>query len=120
MKKIEMPNWPLVVCGYSWVENLRAWFDENIEGKYLVDKSDLVEVFSYKYTDDSNGNWSEKYDLLEDTHKAYLIKSSIEPIKKESPADILKDLVNWLDQGSLSKHDNLYLRAKAALECERE
>ena len=93
MKKIEKP-WPECISSIN-ADTLNTWFNKNIEGKYLFDESDLVEVFSYKYSDNSNGNWSEKYDLLEDTHKAYLIKSSIEPIKKESLKDVVSEILEF-------------------------
>lgn len=124
MKKIEKP-WPECISSIN-ADTLNTWFNKNIEGKYLFDESDLVEVFSYKYTDDSNGNWSEKNDLLEDTHKAYLIKSSIEPIKKETPKEVLQKIVNLHDDINQFKDEEAkelitkyILDARKALEAER-
>lgn len=72
------------------------------EGKRIVDESDLEEVW-----DLGNGEWfapsntekiSSRYE-----NKAYLIKSSIQPIKKETAEDLLCEMLSHWDAVSNQK-----------------
>ena len=104
-------------------DDCKKWFKENIEGKYLVDESDLVEVSGLYNKFDHFNISTERYE--NDTHKAYLIKSSIEPIKKESEADILRDFIRGAEEAKQtltmdSFIDHFKERAKAVLERDGE
>lgn len=117
MKKIEIPEFIfenlIHNCDFS------RWF-KNIENKYLVDKSDLVEVYAHNEL---------KYDPLEwivdcegvYNKKAYLIKSSIELIKQDTAEAVLKDLVRADEDYQYTEHlsKELYNRAKAILDSKK-
>lgn len=116
MKKIKRPDWVNFIYP-TCVKNLNRWFDENLgEGKYVIDESDLVEVrdsldsgeLTYEAT------WRQGYCRDISTHKAYLIKSSIEPIVKETEIDLLKQFVEIYPNFDTSL-EVVYKKAKALL-----
>lgn len=88
IKKIERPG-PFEVCNQ---ESFTQWFDTHIEPiNQMIE--DAVEVVGSKewgdWTSQSLGNVSNEYR----THKALLI--NIEPIKKETAEDVLRDLIEY-------------------------
>ena len=107
------------------------WFDTHLAGKVVVDKSDLVAMEGYGLNDTSRKWFTTQEPRMmfmgdktgDFTHKAYLIKSSIEAIKKESCEDVLMDIVNnyvsvnETFEGSIMQMIN---RAKAALATKEE
>ena len=114
MQKIEMPNWGGPVP-YP-VQRLDSWFELNLKGKYIVDPADLVEVYSAGEFTNGASSWSKAY--ADCTHKALLIKSSIQPIKQETCRDVLKALVAC-EHGPTTELWKVLDRAKAALDREK-
>ena len=72
----------------------QEWFDTHLKDHYAVHKDDLVRV--YARTPEEPLVWVtyEKKDDIPDSHQAYLIKSSIEPIKKDTAEDVLREIVS--------------------------
>lgn len=97
MEKIEKPDWfEIIRSKFNNVSSLRdeldKWFQEKVEpiNKLL---EGAVEVYGWGEPDCCYG-WSYKNITAKNTsmsHKAYLI--GIEPIKKETAKDILKELI---------------------------
>jgi hypothetical protein len=119
MKKIERPIWLYINKDkHSIQQVLDNWFDTHLKDHYAVHKNDLIRVYAKsQYPLDKLDFWSGDF---EGTHQAYLIKSSIEPIKQETAEDILRDLYEAIDHGAIKTVDDVwqFLRkrnAKAAL-----
>lgn len=122
IKKIKRPYWDLTGL-VDWQLKgsvFTKWFDENIEPiNRALDEA--VKVYAHKaFETDEEGNvyyWG-KDPSVGDKYKALLI--NIEPIKKETAEDVLRDIVedNYLNK----RHDEIYKdlkkRAKAVLERE--
>lgn len=119
IKKIERPEVA------DWEESMwfNLWFDDNIKSKHFYDPKDVVEVYCWRAKNDKKSWLADQHDNITETYsdwgatyKALLI--NIEPIKHETCADVLRDLLAKdrahmeLDNRSLLK------RAKAALERE--
>ena len=90
--KIKRPKWNGAMseksvgdCAYAVTQDLDYWFNTYVEpiNKML---EDAVEVHTYK----NDGVWYKVKEPVNPTHKALLI--NIEPIKKETAKDILRDL----------------------------
>ena len=130
MKKIEMPDFHklrLGVLGYGERSNIVRWFKENIEGKYLVDESELIEVEGRQF-DNALVFGKGEHEIRNADKKAHLIKSSIRTIKQDSPEDVLRKITNLHDNirdGNIDDIDakklitSLIEEAKIALESER-
>lgn len=72
----------------------QEWFDTHLKDHYAVSKDDLDRVVS-----DDTKIWSnDPYQIVEHErdikHQAFLIKSSIEPIKKDTAEDVLREIVS--------------------------
>jgi hypothetical protein len=69
--------------------------NENIKGKLLIDPDDVVEVRCVSSPDfyARSGTWFEDAEKSNCNTKALLIKSSIEPIEKDSLEKLFKDFV---------------------------
>ena len=115
MKTIERPDWQMI-CESLHTENdylredhVNRWFDTHIEPHNKLIES-AVEVYAHNPNKQlTPDNWkSVKYD--QDTHRAYLI--GIEPIKKDTAEDVLRDIVNK----DLTNFKDIWMRAKAVLE----
>lgn len=122
MKKIERPDWDKLVWYMEQhqkiVSNLNVWFDDHIEplNKAL---DEAVEVYTDEHFANESGRWWEYRAGVKpcktDTHKALLI--NIQPIKHETCADVLRDII---EQDPIAKFEEdllmpLIKRAKAAL-----
>ncbi len=124
MSEIKRPDWDdfFYLVDYP-TGKLRCskWFDENIKGRHFYDPKDAVVVFC-----DDNPElvlheheiqiWKH-FDGPNTTHKALLI--NIEPIKQETCADVLRDLIKDCDGEGIKSLEGFYERAKAALEREK-
>ena len=119
MKKIDRPDCTsLNIDDMHVIQGwLNAWFDEHLKDKYVVDLKDAVRV-SGKYSGygdpfEFQSNASDgPYDKTA-THQAYLI--GIEPIQKDSPEKVLRDLVDPR-AGDPKTFNKIIMRAKALLE----
>jgi len=110
MMKIERPDWlNLLPMSDTHIRSaLNEWFTEHVEpiNKML---SEGVSVTGYQ--NDIATVWrDERSNCKNGTHKALLI--NIEPIKQETCADVLRDLVK-IDKYCMGETN--YERAKAAL-----
>lgn len=118
--KIKEPDWKrlIVTEGEHTPEllNLNVWFAENIAPYEFYKPEDAVEVYGRRneMQDNMYFNFDEKEYII-DTHKALLI--NIEPIKKETAEDVLRDFVREWDKpmSSEKKLDHILDRAKALL-----
>lgn len=101
MKKIEPPHWYNNPIDDNWTLCFDRWFDEITKGKILIDESDLVEVKGQNNND--HKIWCTEF--KDAPYKAYLIKSSIEPIKRESLEDVARELLLAVEKakGSLEE-----------------
>lgn len=97
--KIEKPDWEryLSILGNSVTCNrLDNWFKEHVEP---VNKMFEGGVEVYKDTNPSLNQYEEQceewrlFDTRYTSHKALLI--NIQPIKKESPEDVLRDYIKY-------------------------
>lgn len=83
MKKIERPDFRIfksdeVPTVIQW-RDFNLWFDMNLKDCYVVREDELVRVSG---TECPRGWCFDSFKDDSDTHQAYLIKSSIEEIKK--------------------------------------
>ena len=91
MKLIERPDWQHTAIpmfhqvrkgtSYASYNRLDQWFDTNLHNHYAIHKDDLVRYLGRE----DDRVWYRAEDQLNMeriTHQAYLIKSSIEPIKQ--------------------------------------
>lgn len=103
MNKIERPDWlgnaidimNVTKRPYHFdADYIDEWFTANLEGKWIVSPDDLVDLIGYEhgYEHDYGFNFTTSKESTGDL-KAYLIKSSIEPIKQETCRDVLAALL---------------------------
>lgn len=114
--KIERPDWAYEGAfpannDLEYAENcLNEWFDKHVEpiNKML---SEGVEVYGFQGPE---GYAMEQFHSKEtDTHKGILI--NIEPIKKETAEDVLRDIVRDCDNAGIESMEDYYNRAKKVL-----
>lgn len=91
MKKIERPDFKYILKKYNStivLSKLDDWFDENIVpiNKML---EDAVEVYGFK----NENTWKIDNDNEYDGWTAKAILTNIQPIKKETAEDILRELL---------------------------
>jgi hypothetical protein len=115
IKKIGRPDWDeLYFDGQGSTSHkdaygrLDKWFDATLKDHYAVHKDDLIEIRGQNNKD--HKLWCT--DFKDAPYKAYLIKSSIEPTKQETCADVLREILQ--DYKSITYGQ--IKRAKAALE----
>lgn len=129
MKEVKEPDWSTIVK-LDWIDNgytiayehkrLNNWFAENIKGKLLIDREDLVEYYASAET----GMLWDRVKDDDDTHKSLLIRSSIQPIEKDSFEKLVRDRHKY--ESSQDSHKDWDLensfeeRAKALLEKKEE
>ena len=108
MKKINKS-----ICGIS-----QELFNKDFAGRYLIEPDDLVEIYQDKRVSDYA--YFNQVPEINRTHKAFLIKSSIEPIEKDSFEKLTKSLCVQLDSVGVNDADltKYYERAKALLQSE--
>jgi hypothetical protein len=118
MKKIERPYWHKVLPGHisrdqdNWLNN---WFNVHIEP---INKMLEAGVEVYQERSFAETIWDTDPDAnnMNFTHKALLI--NIEPIKQETAADVLRDIMYALEINNEELGEECLTRAKAALERE--
>ena len=118
IKKIERPKTDEFI---HWIsKHFDDWFDTHIQ-PINVALDEAVEVTGENYADDIG--WLMGIDRDDsDTHKALLI--NIEPIKKETAADVLKEILREAQSPAVDDKPfrpgmlDLLSRAQAALERE--
>ena len=101
LKLIERPKIPWAIYDdrkWSPEEQINLWFDTNLKDYYAVHKDDLVRVYGpMEFSLDNTDPLNKRH--IKYGHQAFLIKSSIEPIKKESAEDILSDMMTIIESG---------------------
>ena len=128
MKLIERPLWIRNALSDRLDDRIsqeafQKWFDTTLEDHYAVHKDDLVRVTGQNVDDGiDQAEWGHhKYKCGSDTHQAYLIKSSIEPLKQETCADVLRRLIIVAEENrSLLPTGQWVEQAKAALSRARD
>ena len=97
MKEIKEPDWDkLLKVPPGWtlaasIVKLNEWFAENIKGKLVIDPSDVVEVYQERKLMDSLWDTKQEAGAVNYDTKALLIRSSIQPIEKDSFEKLVRD-----------------------------
>lgn len=94
MKKIKKPDWFGLTIG-----ELNDWFDERVEPVNRM----LGEAVEIGIARENDGKWFTHYGY--ETHTALLI--NIQPVKKESVDDVLRDVCLFLNSINGRVKDNL-------------
>lgn len=104
MTKFKRPNFATCVFyneQYITKSVFESFLERELEGKYIIDKSDLLRFVTYMPVDGILCNWNRDITpgRIDFNYEMMGIKSSIKPIevKKETVEDIAKEMVSTSD-----------------------